>query len=333
MPGGNVIHGLAVVCCAIACSGCQTLRDQSVSVMGDQCAPSAPYEDSDALTLEETSPEVRELVSVAYAHHQNGEPDLAAGTLLDALEFEPDNRRVRTMLAITLALEGHTQAAELQFIESLGLAEANYNLGIIQFEQGEFQAASQRFLRAVQHDPNLHDARIWLDVARQELAAQTARWHTEISPLSIATRPDDIEVEESIVHLPQPLPVVQASAIQEHVNTTLPTIAPIQSAWSRGNSADSPVIEVTERLSGNPEHVSSTAVVAAARLTPSDPAATSTADSLAETPHATTSDVSEKERAELNRLRDEVQRLRVEHEILKKAIGVIAADDLGADRD
>ena len=292
--GGKLRRGFAAMCCAVACTGCQTLWDASGHVASDVCAPPAPYEEADP-ELEASSPEVRELVSVAHAHHLNGEPALAASALLDALEFEPDNRRVRTMLAITLALEGHIHAAELQFIEALGMAEAQYNLGIIIFEQGHVKAAEQRFLRAVQHDSSLQDARVWLDVARRKLAVQAAMWHTEIQPLPAAPRQSDVR------HSPPPW-----SSFPHRCQSFRP--APSSRSLRRR-------CRRSRRFIRRP----------GLRRQPS-------LFLLPLEGERGQGSVTEDERKELERLREEVHRLRLEHEILKKAIGVIAADEVESDR-
>lgn len=338
MPGGKLKRELAVMCCALACTGCQTLWDATGHVASDACAPPAPYEETVDGELAASSPEVRELVSVAHAHHLNGEPALAASALLDALEFEPDNRRVRTILAITLALEGHLQAAELQFIEAMSVAEAHYNLGVILFEQGDIKAAEQRFLRAVQYDANLQDARVWLDVARREMAEQTAKWHTEINPMPPTPRRTDVEhltLPASIVELPSPMPVIQASATVAESEVTLPTIAPIQSAVSNNAKAATlvPSRVAREESSRGPNDGGPVANTDT-RITPTPVHSPSEHDILlkGEREQRAPESITDEERKELERLRREVHQLRLEHEILKKAIGVIAADDIQPER-
>ena len=329
MPGGKLSCEFAAFCCALACTGCQTLWDASGHIASRVCAP-APYDEPADPELAARSPEVRELVSVAHKHHLNGEPELAATALLDALEFEPDNRRVRTILAITLALEGHIHAAELQFVEAMGIAEAHYNLGVIMFDHGDIKAAEQRFLRAVQHDASLQDARVWLDVARRELAEQTAKWHTEIHPLPAVPRQmlARVETPVPVVDLPQPLPmpIIEAAAAIDQSDSALPVITPVQLASGGSEDrASSSEKRVSEAKQDDDRPTDAVPMPESDASPAQQPVANSlpTEDDL-DAPVVMASD----ERAELERLRAEVQRLKLEHEILTKAIGVIAADDV-----
>lgn len=105
----------------------------------------------------------------------------AAAQLQRGLSVAPDNKRLRHKLGIALARGGNIVAAEPQFVQAVGDAEADYNIGLILYEQGHTAEAEQRFLQAVLKKPTLAPAQHWLDTVRQEhdakglLAAAPAR--------------------------------------------------------------------------------------------------------------------------------------------------------------
>ncbi|NQV23851.1 MAG: tetratricopeptide repeat protein [Rhodopirellula sp.] len=97
----------------------------------------------------------------------------AAAQLQRGLAVAPDNKRLRHKLGIALARGGNMVAAEPQFVQAVGDAEADYNIGLILYEQGHTAEAEQRFLQAVLKKPTLAPAQHWLDTVRQEHEAQT----------------------------------------------------------------------------------------------------------------------------------------------------------------
>ena len=105
----------------------------------------------------------------------------AAAQLQRGLSVAPENKRLRHKLGIALARGGNIVAAEPQFVQAVGDAEADYNIGLILYEQGHTAEAEQRFLQAVLKKPTLAPAQHWLDTVRQEhdakglLAAAPAR--------------------------------------------------------------------------------------------------------------------------------------------------------------
>lgn len=96
----------------------------------------------------------------------------AAAQLQQGLAAAPDSKRLRHKLGIALARSGNIVAAEPQFIQAVGDAEADYNIGLILYEQGHTSDAEQRFLQAVLKKPTLAPAQHWLDTVRQERDAQ-----------------------------------------------------------------------------------------------------------------------------------------------------------------
>ncbi len=114
----------------------------------------------------------------------------AAASLQRGLSVAPDNRRLRHKLGIALARGGNIVAAEPQFVQAVGDAEADYNIGLILYEQGHTAEAEQRFLQAVLKKPTLAPAQHWLDTVRQEHDAQgllaTAPNRQNSSPETVA---------------------------------------------------------------------------------------------------------------------------------------------------
>ncbi len=102
-------------------------------------------------------------------------------------EANPNDRRLQYRLGLALARQRRMTEAEPLFVQSVGEPEADYNLGLILYEQGETVAAEQRLLRAVMKKPTLNEAQHWLEVVRNERAtqmiAQGPRTSIQQSPL------------------------------------------------------------------------------------------------------------------------------------------------------
>jgi tetratricopeptide (TPR) repeat protein len=94
--------------------------------------------------------------------------DEAVRHLTRGIELTPGNNRLRHRLAVALAKQGNIAAAEPHFVQSVGDAEADYNIGLILYEQGQIKPAEERFLSAVLKKPTLVQAQNWLDAVRQE---------------------------------------------------------------------------------------------------------------------------------------------------------------------
>jgi len=92
--------------------------------------------------------------------------------LRQGYEANPTDRRLQYRLGLALARQRRMAEAEPLFVQSVGEPEADYNLGLILYEQGETVAAEQRLLRAVMKKPTLNEAQHWLEVVRNERATQ-----------------------------------------------------------------------------------------------------------------------------------------------------------------
>ena len=148
-----------------------------------------------AVEVAPTSPLTNEALGQFYLT-QNRYAE-AAAQLQRGLSAAPDNKRLRHKLGIALARGGNIVAAEPQFVQAVGDAEADYNIGLILYEQGHTAEAEQRFLQAVLKKPTLAPAQHWLDTVRQEhdakglLAAAPARQNSvsEAAPRPQAPTP------------------------------------------------------------------------------------------------------------------------------------------------
>jgi Flp pilus assembly protein TadD len=91
--------------------------------------------------------------------------------LKQGLDANPTNRRLQYRLAVALAQQGRVTEAEPLFVQAVGEAEADYNIGLILYEHGETVLAEQRLLGALIKKPTLNQAHHWLEVVRNERAA------------------------------------------------------------------------------------------------------------------------------------------------------------------
>jgi Flp pilus assembly protein TadD len=91
--------------------------------------------------------------------------------LKQGIDANPGNSRLQYRLAVALAQQGRVTEAEPLFVQAVGEAESDYNIGLILYEHGETVSAEQRLLRAVMKKPTLSQAQHWLEVVRNERAA------------------------------------------------------------------------------------------------------------------------------------------------------------------
>lgn len=143
--------------------------------------------------------------------------DEAVRHLSRGIELTPGNNRMRHRLAVALAKQGNIAAAEPHFAQSVGDAEADYNIGLILYEQGQTRRAEERFLSAVLKKPTLAQAQHWLDVVRQEPV------NAAEAQLAAASQPaaERQPVQQLAVQQPQPAtePVpASANALQTGAN-------------------------------------------------------------------------------------------------------------------
>ncbi len=92
----------------------------------------------------------------------------AIDTLKQGLQIAPSDDTIRFHLAVATAKSGDLVTARPLFVNSVGEAEAEYNLGLILHDQGKLDLAEQHFVQAVVKKPTLEQAQFWLAEIRVE---------------------------------------------------------------------------------------------------------------------------------------------------------------------
>lgn len=92
----------------------------------------------------------------------------AIDVLKQGLQAAPTDDTIRFHLAVATAKSGDLVTAKPLFVNSVGEAEAEYNLGLILHDQGKLDLAEQHFVQAVVKKPTLEQAQYWLNEIRVE---------------------------------------------------------------------------------------------------------------------------------------------------------------------
>ncbi len=144
----------------------------------------------------------------------------------------PTNATYRYNLAVALARTGQIEAARPHFVRSVGDAEADYNIGYILFDDGEFDRAEQFFSQALVKNPALAQATDMLEELRSmkedRLMLASASEETG-EPLV-----EDLSPPPGYGHATQqPIQqVIQAEAAPQEPGHSIPS--PIQQTGSEG---------------------------------------------------------------------------------------------------
>lgn len=112
---------------------------------------------------------VHVLEATGQFYVSQGRFDDAVKMLNRAVDADPNNKRLRFRLAVAEARSGDIRSAEQNFVQSVGVAEADYNIGVILYENGNLVQAEQRLQRAVTSKPDLVQAQQWLTEIRKEI--------------------------------------------------------------------------------------------------------------------------------------------------------------------
>ncbi len=92
----------------------------------------------------------------------------AIDILKQGVQIAPNDDTIRFHLAVATAKSGDLVTAKPLFVNSVGEAEAEYNLGLILHDQGKLDLAEQHFVQAVLKKPTLEQAQYWLSEIRVE---------------------------------------------------------------------------------------------------------------------------------------------------------------------
>ncbi|MGH7126921.1 MAG: tetratricopeptide repeat protein [Planctomycetaceae bacterium] len=127
----------------------------------------------EAIRLKPDDPQVLDSIGQFYVSQQRY-PE-AIDLLRRAAATAPNDATYRFHLAIALAKSGDLRGAMPHFVQSVGEAQANYNLGVIAFEQGHAAASEPYFRQALLLKPNLAQAQQYLEEIERARAEQFAQ--------------------------------------------------------------------------------------------------------------------------------------------------------------
>lgn len=145
-----------------------------------------------AIRLSPNDPRTHEAAGEFYASQKRWTKAIAQ--LNSAMMAAPTEPRHRYHLAVALARSGDLDAAMPHFVQTVGEAEAHYNIGYILFEQGNRAGAEQHFIKAIALRPDLTQAQTMLaDLRRsgtdQPLASRSGEFRSDPADLSRQRQP------------------------------------------------------------------------------------------------------------------------------------------------
>lgn len=124
-----------------------------------------------ALQMKPSDPNVLNTVGQFYATEERW--DEARQMLRAAMQADPEHPKYRFDLAVALANSGDIESAMPHFVQTVGDAEAYYNIGYILYKRGELAAAERQLLQAVVTKPQLAEAHAMLDEVRRKQSDRT----------------------------------------------------------------------------------------------------------------------------------------------------------------
>ncbi len=119
-----------------------------------------------AVQLDSQSGRALDALGQFYVEQKRLEEGLA--TLQRALAAAPEDKTCRFHYAIAMAKSGQIEQAIPQLVESVGLAAAHYNIGLILHERGDLTGSEEQFVAAILENPRLQPAQYWLTEVRRE---------------------------------------------------------------------------------------------------------------------------------------------------------------------
>ncbi len=133
-----------------------------------------------ALKNSPNDPQVLDALGQFYAAQEKWPQ--AIDVLKQALQTAPNDNTIRFHLAVATAKSGDLATAKPHFVNSVGEAEAEYNLGLILHDQGKLELAEQHFIQATVKKPTLEQAQYWLNEIRIEKETKNLLAGTAINP-------------------------------------------------------------------------------------------------------------------------------------------------------
>jgi tetratricopeptide (TPR) repeat protein len=119
----------------------------------------------------------------------------AEAALARAVELQPGFRRARMNHAVALARLERYDEALAEFAQAGTLADAHYNVAVLQADAGHYAAAARSLELALQHDPNLDGAREQLREISRLAAAEEAA--AQAAAMAAAQQVEPLQAEES----------------------------------------------------------------------------------------------------------------------------------------
>jgi tetratricopeptide (TPR) repeat protein len=133
----------------------------------------------------------------------------AARILSAAAAVDPSLQPVQFALGIALARSGDTAAAMAHLTQATGEAEANYNLGQIEYENN-LRSCANHFRQAVAADPSLTMAQTRLKEVQRELAGLKQQQRTPVHAATYRSSPT-VDVPLEII----PAPPVRSAGLSQ----------------------------------------------------------------------------------------------------------------------
>lgn len=163
-----------------------------------------------AVRMKPEDPAVLDALGQFYASEKRW--DRAIEALRTAARVAPENEIVDYHLAVALARSGDIEAARRRFRQTVGDAEAHYNVGYILYEQGKLASAETHFQQAVEKKPDLSQARAMLAEIRTQRQGESALAKDGPAPSGIghdAVAPSDFRQPANDGPKPRPFPVAE----------------------------------------------------------------------------------------------------------------------------
>lgn len=124
-----------------------------------------------ALKLKPDDPNVLDAVGQYYATQERW--DRSVELLTQAVRVSPQDTTHRFNLAVALTRAGRVNEAMPHFAQTVGDAEAHYNVGYILYQKNDLVGAERHLLKAVISQPELAQAQQMLDEVRRDQADRT----------------------------------------------------------------------------------------------------------------------------------------------------------------
>jgi len=126
--------------------------------------------------LELSTSDISILLNIGQAYKQVDQINAAIDLYYDAVKKHPNNFEIRLALGVTLGSAGFYSQAETELNMATTISPDNplgfYNLGLIYERQNNFKEAKSQYKKALDIDPNYHEARNHLNFLMEEAVSE-----------------------------------------------------------------------------------------------------------------------------------------------------------------